>query len=96
MDQGWNDGKWGQTGQCEPAANLAGAVSAAFGEAEEGGRVEGDRQRAVAGVVEEDVVDEELAARREGPGAAGSPVSGGRRYRPHRSGTGLKFLSSDQ
>ena len=47
----------------QPAAVLGGAVRPAFRQAEQRGRVERDRQRAVERVVQEHVVDQHLAPR---------------------------------
>ena len=59
-----------QAGLGEPVTIFRRAVGPAFGQGEEGGGVKGDGQRAVEGVVQEDVVDQESAAWIEAVGAA--------------------------
>ena len=70
MDQGGDDGFGVEAGGGEHFPVFGGAVGSAFGQGEEGGGVEGEGEWAAKVVAQEDVVDDELAARGEGGGAA--------------------------
>ena len=59
MDERRRDHAGAQARLRQPGAVLGGAVGAALGQGEQRRRVQGQRQRAVEGVVEEHVVDEQ-------------------------------------
>ena len=73
-----------QTGGGEPAAILGGAIGPAFGDREQGRRVQGDRQRAVERVVQKHVVNQQSPARGAARPRSGRPASG-TRPRPSRA-----------